>query len=105
MIAGLLTERIMLQKPVEVQDSTGAMVTEWQDEKALWAQVTPIGGREGLRSNRAVAAKTSRFRIRFRRGITPKHRIVWESIVWNILYVDQVNAATDIFITAEVKEV
>ena len=56
--AGALGQRITLQQRSVAQDATGGQLATWADVATVWAEVTPLSGRE-LIAAQAVASETS----------------------------------------------
>ena len=58
MRSGALGQRITLQQRTVAQDPTGGQLATWSDVATVWAEVTPLSGRE-LIAAQAVASETS----------------------------------------------
>ena len=58
MRSGALSQRITLQQRAVAQDATGGQLATWSDVATVWAEVTPLSGRE-LIGAQAVASETS----------------------------------------------
>lgn len=70
--AGRLDRRVALQRATTTQNATtGEQVRIWADEATVWAQVEPLAGSELFRAQQLEAKADTRFRIRYRTGITP----------------------------------
>lgn len=78
---GKLQYRIVIQNPVEIQNqSTGAMVVEWDDLATVWADIVFMRG-SGLVSGQAEHSKIiGRVIIRYRDDITSEMRIFHPSL-------------------------
>lgn len=75
MQAGRLRHRVTLQRRVESRDATGAVVWTWADWADRWAAIEPIHGREYFAAAQVQSAVTTRVRLRYTRGVTPKMRV------------------------------
>lgn len=85
MKAGPLRHRVMLQEPVKSQDpETGAIIDSWDDVKSIWAEVTPVSARDFVAAQAYQNQITSRIKIRYRTGISDKHRILFRGNIYNI---------------------
>ncbi|HGO5393639.1 TPA: phage head closure protein [Klebsiella michiganensis] len=85
MQAGKLRYRITLQARMQVQDPvSGAVETTWADISTLWAEVAPLSAREFIAAQATQNEITTRITIRFRTGVTPKHRILYRGKIYNI---------------------
>jgi SPP1 family predicted phage head-tail adaptor len=63
--AGKLTERVVIEQPVEARDASFAAVTRtWQPVATVWAAVEPLQGRELERSRELGSEISLRVRIR-----------------------------------------
>ncbi len=93
MKAGELRERVTIQeKGTVTRDATGAEVITWSDVATVWADVSPLLGREFLEGRMAEAEVTTRIRIRYRDGIDPAMRVVHRSSTYDIVSVQHVRS-------------
>lgn len=99
-----LNQRILLQTKVETQSDTGFMTVSWAYYLSVWANVKPFRGREYHEADRVNAETTSWFLIRYRRGLSPTMRIVYEGRNYDILDIQEVGKreGTKILAKAEV---
>ena len=76
--AGDLDRRIRIERQVRGEDSPGGEETyTWALVSIVWANVRPLRGRELFAAQQVAAKVDTRFRIRWRTGITPERmRIV-----------------------------
>lgn len=74
-----LDKRIEIQKSTESVDSGGYgdVTPTWSRLDELWAKIEPTGSREFYRASQVYAAMTHLVTIRYRRGLTPKMRVVY----------------------------
>ena len=77
MRAGLLRHRLIIQEPIS---STGGGVSasrkqSFEDSKTVWGAVWPLRGQELLTAQQLGSEVSSRIRIRYTAGITPRNRI------------------------------
>jgi len=77
MRAGLLRHRITIQEPIS---STGGGVSasrkqSFEDWKTVWGAIWPLRGTELLTAQQLGSEVSSRIRIRYTAGITPRHRL------------------------------
>ncbi|WP_455424905.1 phage head closure protein [Dryocola sp. LX212] len=85
MKAGPLRHRVMLQEPLKTQDpETGAIVDSWVDVKEIFAEVTAVSARDFAAAQAFQNKITSRIKIRYRTGISDKHRILFRGEIYNI---------------------
>lgn len=81
MQTGRLRERVTIQSETVTRDGSGEELKSWGEVATVWAQVLPGASNERFLASagQRVAEVTHTVRIRFRSGITPKMRIIWES--------------------------
>jgi len=119
MRAGRLRKRITIEAVMETRDAYGEPAETWSAYQGAllateagvtltteagveltvgtttgtyWADVIPISGREYFTAKSVHADVTHKFRIRYQSGITPKHRISYDSRVFDIRDVIDVDA-------------
>lgn len=83
MQAGKLRHRITIQNATETNTS-GSLSQSWGTYATVWSAVEPLSGREYFQSQQVTAEVTTRFRIRYRSGVTPLMRISWDSRTFEI---------------------
>lgn len=84
---GKFRHRVTIQKYTPTHDSFGEEVKEWVDVCTVWAGVEPLRGREFFRAQTIHAEVTTRVSIRYRGGISPKMRVVFDGRFFDILSV------------------
>lgn len=85
MRAGVLRQRVTIQKPVVIgRDSFGAEILGWEKVATLWADVQPLSGREYFDAQQMNNEVTTLIRIRYYPGITPQMQVVWNNHTYNI---------------------
>lgn len=62
---GRFKHKITLQYQSLASDGAGGWTNTWQDETAVWAQVEPLAGREGLEAEQLTGEQQFRFIIRW----------------------------------------
>jgi SPP1 family predicted phage head-tail adaptor len=75
MRGGRLRKRVILQRPVETQGTTGGMTLTWVDVATVWAGVEPLLGREYDAARVRNAETTHRIVLRFRDDIQRNWRL------------------------------
>lgn len=90
MLAYRLRHRVTIQELVEVQNTTtGAVTREWEDFLAdIPAEVLTGAGREFVQSGATQSEIAARINMRWFPGLTQKHRIVWDTNIYNILSIE-----------------
>ncbi|MGF6958000.1 phage head closure protein [Paraburkholderia youngii] len=83
--AGGLEQRVTIQRPDVVRESSGEpVVDQWLDVATVWADITPVKGREWLASAEFRPNVTNRIRIRWLDGIDTTMRVVWGATIFDI---------------------
>jgi len=106
MRAGSLRHRLIIQEPTS---STGggfgaSRKQDYQDFKTVWGAIWPLRGTELLTAQQLGSEITSRIRIRYTNGLTPRHRIqLGDSTTYydilSIINADKRNIYIDLMVT------
>ena len=86
MNAGKLRKLITIQQQSATSnDEYGAQVVTWSSVGVdRWADVEPLRGREYFAGHQFQSVVDTRFILRYVAGITPKMRILYNSLSYNI---------------------
>lgn len=95
MLAGRLNERVTIQQKSVVRDSDGSEAITWLDVATVWMQVQPLSGREFIAARQAQSDITTRFRCRYRAGLTTAMRLSWRGQAFAITDIIDRDAAGD----------
>lgn len=81
MQSGRLRERVTIQAESVTRDASGEELLTWAEVATVWASVTPGASNERFLASagQRVAEVTHTVRLRFKTGLTPKMRLIWES--------------------------
>jgi SPP1 family predicted phage head-tail adaptor len=93
MQAGTLRQRLVLQQLAEAQNSRGEPIATPATFATVWAAIEPLQGRELFAAQQVFAEVTTRIRMRYRAGITPKMRATWNGLTFDILAVLNLESA------------
>jgi len=74
--AGKLRRRLVIQQATETQGATGEMAVTWGTFATVYGSVEPLRGREYFAAKEQRAEVTTRIRIRYRTGVTPKMQVL-----------------------------
>lgn len=85
--SGDLNRRITIQARDTTVDGFGQQAATWADVLSCWASIRPLSGRELLSAQAQVSETTHEIQIRYRSGITPANRVVYQGRVFNVLSV------------------
>lgn len=75
---GDLDQRVTLQSRTVVKDANGQDIITWFTEASVWAQVQAVRGREFFAAAQVQQEQTLKVRIRWRSGVLPSWRLVWQ---------------------------
>lgn len=84
MRAGSLDRKIVIQRAVKTKLPSGHEKEDWETLHEVWAQVLPIRGEERHVAMQTTAAAETKFKIRYREGITPLDRLLYEDKQYDI---------------------
>ncbi len=85
MRSGRLDRRLTLQRRTLTENDYGEAVETWTDLATVWAEKIPVRGFERYASMQTVAEVEERFKIRYRKDITPLDRVVCAGITYDVL--------------------
>lgn len=88
-----LTERVTLQQATRVTDGRGGWSETWADLATVYAKVRHLSGNEVWRFDRLNAVASLMVVIRYRAGVTPRHRLLIRGVTHNITDVRNVDMA------------
>lgn len=80
-----LRHRIVLQEHISSRDSFGAELKTWSDKSKVWASIEPLSGKEYFAVQQVNAEVNTKITIRYRTGIKPTMRVLFEGRVFEIL--------------------
>lgn len=103
MRAGRLDRRITLQSVTRTQDAAGQAIESWADLATCWAEVRPVRGAEAVAGGERQATSLREFRIRWREGVTPQYRIVFEARNYDIRDVQEIGRREGLLLIAEAR--
>ena len=84
MRAGWLRKRVTIQEKRADRDPFGAERIIWVNVATVWAGVEPLRGREYLEAKQMQADVSTRIRMRYRSGVTPEMRVLYDGRTYEI---------------------
>jgi SPP1 family predicted phage head-tail adaptor len=93
--AGELNKRIELQVSTESVDAAGYgdVTPTWKRLDGVWAKIESGGGREFYRASQVYSTMTHLVTIRYRKGLTTKHRVKFGTRVFGIVGIENPDEA------------
>lgn len=86
MNSGKLRHRIEIQNSVDTRDEFGAISGQtWHPFCYVWAAIEPLSGREYFSAAQAQSKVSHKIMMRYKDGIKPYYRILWNDRIFNIL--------------------
>jgi SPP1 family predicted phage head-tail adaptor len=82
--AGELNKRITIEEPVGTIGASGEVTRTWGTIASVSAKIESLTGQETAAARLIDATTSHRVTIRWRPGLSPKMRLVYDSRVFNI---------------------
>ena len=84
--AGKLRHRVVIEYPLEYQDTTGEVTAIWMPLAEVWAAIEPLSAREFTAAQAEQSKVVARVTVRYRSDITAKMRVwhEYKDLVYNI---------------------
>jgi len=89
--AGKLRHKIVIQTSTEANNSLGEPIQTWTTFATVRAGVSPLAGRETFRLDQVSADSDVKFTIRHLDSVTTKMRISYDSRIFDIQSIANVN--------------
>ena len=77
-------KRISIEAESRVSDGAGGFTKSWAVTHSAWAYIAPVSGQERWRAQQMETPITHKIIMNYQSGITTAHRIVYDSRVFNI---------------------
>ncbi len=81
---GDLNKQLALEQPVDTLDDIGSVARIWSLVDHVWAQITPVAGREDFAAEHDESVLTHRILIRWRPDVTGAMRLRQNARCFNI---------------------
>ena len=81
---GNLRHQISIEQATESFDGNGELISTWTTFATVWAEITPLTGREYWSARQINAETTGKIRTRYISGLTPKMRVKFGTRIFNI---------------------
>ena len=86
MKVGKMQHRVTFQRPTTENDRLAGYKDEWFDVATVWAQISPVSGREYLAQIRETMV-SHKIYCRYLAGVTPRMRILFKDRIFRIVSV------------------
>jgi SPP1 family predicted phage head-tail adaptor len=103
MRAGALDRRIVIERVTITPDEFNGATETWATLATVWASKSDVKDGERMRAGSVSSEITTRFRIRYSTtvaDVSPKDRIQFDGLVFDIVAVKEINRREGIEITA-----
>tara|TARA_R110000744_G_scaffold179989_1_gene298984 strand:- start:814 stop:1137 length:324 start_codon:yes stop_codon:yes gene_type:complete len=87
---GEMRNKIVIQTLSGGTDAGGGQATSYGTLATVWAKVENMSGSEGMFGDQVRATSNYKFTIRYLSSVTAKHRISYNSKVFNIQHIQSV---------------
>ena len=84
MCAGLMRNRVQLQRRIKVPDGGGGYTHVWETFAVVWAYIKPLSGNESLVAMQLEASVTHDVIMRHRPDLAPEDRVVYKTRAFHI---------------------
>ncbi len=81
---GSMRFKVTLQSATRTTDDGGGAAVAWSNDGTLWANITPISGKEDYRQSQVQDSITHRIKVRYKSSIETKDRLKFGSRFFNI---------------------
>jgi len=86
-MAGTLRHRVTIQQLTISQDAYGGIIETWADLRTVWAEVSPLSGREFWEAQQINSQIEGKIVVRYMAGVKPDMRVMFGS---RYLYIEAV---------------
>ncbi|MGH7243608.1 MAG: phage head closure protein [Phycisphaerales bacterium] len=97
--SGKLDKKLIIQQNTPTTKPSGDLEPVWSTWKTVWGELLEQSGGESFQSDRRVATQKAVFKIRFLKGLSPKHQISWRSQVFEISDVAEPKRGSEMVVT------
>lgn len=102
MRAGRLNKRVTIKQVTQAKNAYHEMIDTWTTLATVWAEVSPLNGREVFEAQKVNAASTIKVTMRARSDITSAMQLVYSGVTYAIDYVPPYDSRRDMEIIAHV---
>lgn len=84
---GVMREQITIQAVTESRSASGHVTESWATYATVWCAVkySMVNSDEELKADRKTAVGTVQFTTRYDAAVTEKHRISYNSVIYDIM--------------------
>ena len=80
-----MPHKITIEQRVETKNSIGEDITTYTEFKQVWANVSPLSGKEYLSNSELQSSVSGRISMRYLSGVTSDMRINWNGRYFDII--------------------
>lgn len=85
-----MDRRVVIQSSAETTGDGGGLEQTWSTVATVWAGKEDSKGREFFAANQEIAERATRFRIRYRSGVTEKMRVSLDGRTYDIESIEEI---------------
>jgi SPP1 family predicted phage head-tail adaptor len=79
-----MDKQVTIQSVTQTTDDQGGFTEAWATFATVWAYVRPVKGYERFQAQQLQTPVTHKLTVRYLAGVTTKHRILFDSRVFEI---------------------
>ena len=79
-----LNRRILIQRPVSTQDTSGEPLITWADVGRAWADLRLLGGLETIKADAPVSVVRASARLRYRADLDASMRVIAGANIYTV---------------------
>ena len=92
--AGRLRHRVTIEQSTPVAAADGELIDSWTTVATVWAEVLELRGREYIAAREAHAEVTTKIKLRYIAGLTPKMRVIFGAHTYDIAHIVDLQGRT-----------
>lgn len=90
MRTGSLRHLVTIQSPVKTKSLTGAVGSQWELFRQVWANIETFKSIERQAANAAWPGADVKITMRYMAGLLPTMRIVYDDVIYSILGINDI---------------
>ena len=83
-LPGTMDKRVSIQSVTQTTDGQGGYTETWATDVTVWAYIKPMKAYERMQAQKLETPLSHKVTIRYRSGVTTKHRLLFGSRVFHI---------------------
>lgn len=84
MRAGLLLNRVKIQKHQRIKDAAGQYIESWEDVAQVWANIRHLSGSESIKAGAVTSVVNASIRVRSRTTVDASCRVLHDDRAYDV---------------------